>query len=438
LVKLPDYVIDACKIIIENGFNCYAVGGGVRDSLLNLTPTDWDLSTDALPEDVERIFEKSFPTGKRFGTISVMVNEKILEITTMRSDGSYSDGRHPDEVKFTTEIVQDLSRRDFTINAIAYHPLDKKFTDPFRGRKHLKKKLLMTVGDPRERFQEDPLRMLRLLRFQSTLDFKVDKKTYEAIPCLAPLVDRVSTERVLSELNKMLLGKAFSLAMQNFYSCGLLEEIIPELAACSGVFAGKNHPFDLLGHATNATHYAYPSLEIRWAALLHDLGKLKTLKREHQEISAELAEAILRRLKADNHLINKVTTLIANHMYDITPHSRDKTIRKFMAKVGSDMAYDLVSLRQADMAGMNKDPRIIVEYGKQMNQRLDQIVNEDSALSIKDLKIDGYMLMDTFDLMPGPEIGTILNLLLEHVLDNPALNNSGDLLSLARDHLLGK
>lgn len=432
---IPHHVLTTCKTINKHGFTSYVVGGAVRDILLNKTPTDWDLTTNALPDEIEKMFKRTFPTGKEFGTISTVVAGQIIEITTMRSDGLYTDSRHPDSVVFTHNIEQDLSRRDFTINAIAYDPLDRKLVDPFSGQKHLRKKMLVTVGDPRERFQEDPLRMLRLLRFQSTLGFKLERKTKKVIPQIAKKINTISAERILVELNKMLLGENLRDALENFYLCGLLDEVIPELAAGFDVSPGNNHPYDLLGHAINSAHYAHPTLPLRWAALLHDVGKNKTLQREHEKLSAQMAEIILRRLKASNDLIKKVTTLIGHHMYDIHPQSRDKTIRKFIAKVGCDVIYDLILLRQADMSGMNQDPRLILKYGTQMTNRLDQIIQEDNALSLKELKVNGHILIKELNLEPGPKVGNILEFLLEKVLEDPTLNTKNKLLIMAQTYL---
>ena len=434
-ISIPPPVLKACEYLFRSGYQAYLVGGAIRDSYLGLDPGDWDITTDATPAEVEALFLRTIPTGKNFGTMTVIVDGSPLEITTMRKDGPYSDGRHPDYITFTKEITEDLSRRDFTINALAYDPFQQETIDPFSGRKHLKRKLLVTVGEPELRFQEDPLRMLRLVRFQSTLGFAVDKKTRLALPGLARLMQHVSVERVLGEFNKMLLGQELLSSLKTFYLSGLMEQILPELAAGHGVSPGERHPYDLLGHSMTAAHFAHPSAHLRWAALLHDVGKLQTLQREHAQIGAEVAEGILRRLHASNELVVKVSTLIAHHMFSVHPHSSDREIRRFLAEVGPETASDLVRLRQADMAGMNVAPRQILSFGEALMGRFSDVYAEHSALSLKQLAIDGHALMQAFRLKPGPIIGQILQHLLEEVLLDPSLNEYTTLRQLAQSYL---
>ncbi|HBN95159.1 MAG TPA: poly(A) polymerase [Firmicutes bacterium] len=432
---IPPTVLRACEILTRHGYQAYLVGGAVRDSYLGLKPTDWDITTDAIPEDVELLFDRTIPTGKLFGTVTVLLEDTPLEITTMRSDGPYSDGRHPDYIAFTKRLEDDLGRRDFTINALAYDPLLHRTIDPFSGAKHLRKELLVTVGNPADRFQEDPLRMLRLVRFQSTLGFKIEKKTRLTLPELARLIIHVSPERILSELNKMLLGKELFLSLETLYTSGLMEQIIPELAAGYKVSAGGRHPYDLLGHAMATAHFAAPILTLKWAALLHDVGKLETLKRDHAQISARWAEKILRRLRASSVLTEKVSILIAHHMFAVHPHSSDREIRRFLAQVGFETAYELVKLRQADMAGLHVNPRQILSFGEALEARLNEVFAQEHALSVKDLCIDGHELMKAFDLKPGPLVGKILQHLLEQVWDDPSLNQPTQLKELAQGYL---
>jgi tRNA nucleotidyltransferase (CCA-adding enzyme) len=434
-IKVPPEALQACAILKEHGFQAYLVGGAVRDSLLGLEPTDWDIATDAVPDQVEELFPGSLPTGKRFGTVTVFVAGRGLEVTTMRSDGPYSDQRRPDYIIFTDRLELDLARRDFTINALGYDPLARRLIDPFQGRKHLRRKLLATVGEPTHRFREDPLRMLRLLRFQATLGFRIEKKTEQVLPKLAPLIVTVSPERILAELNKMLLGRELLSALQTFTISGLLQKVLPELAACRGLPAGPQHPYDLLTHSCTAAHFAHPDLALRWAALLHDLGKQHSLGRDHAELSAAMAGQLLRRLRASRSLISQVTALITYHMLSVHPHSSDRALRRFLGQVGPELALALVKLRQADMAGMNAPVRQIIAFGKEMEARLRAILQEESALSLKDLKLDGHDLMAALDLKPGPIIGEILNYLLEQVWENPDLNETQTLLELARRYL---
>lgn len=434
-IAVPPVVLKASALLTRHGFQAYVVGGALRDTYLGRKPTDWDITTDATPNDIERIFERSIPTGRQFGTMTVLLDGDSLEITTMRSDGPYSDGRHPDYITLTNNIHDDLSRRDFTINAVAYDPISGHTIDPFSGLRHLRKRLLVTVGKPEERFQEDPLRMLRLVRFQATLGFKIEKKTRLSLPGLARLISQVSPERVLSELSKMLLGRELLSGLHTLYASDLMDQVLPELAAGHKVSPGNRHPYDLLGHAMTAAHFAYPSLELRWAALLHDIGKLESSRRDHAEISAQWARNILRRLRAKNDLIDQVAILIAHHMFAVHPHSSDREIRRFLAQVGSKTAMELIKLRQADMAGMNVDPREIISFGQALEGRFNDILDLEHALSIKDLCINGHYLMETLDLEAGPIIGEILQYLLEKVWDDPSLNDPRQLERLARSYL---
>ncbi|NMB00094.1 MAG: HD domain-containing protein [Firmicutes bacterium] len=434
-IAIPPVVLQACGILKKQGFQVYLVGGAIRDSLLGLKVTDWDITTDATPDQIEALFEHSLPTGKQFGTITVILDRQHLEITTMRRDGPYSDMRRPDYITFTDSLEFDLSRRDFTINAIAFDPFSGKLIDPHLGRKHLKRKILTTVGDPEERFREDPLRMLRLIRFQATLGFKIKRKTQRVLPELAELINKVSPERILAELNKMLVGKELFLGLQTFFTSGLMKEIIPELAQGQGLSPGASHRYDLLGHAMVTAHFAYPSLRLRWAALLHDIGKGDTLQREHAEISASLAKQILKRLRASNGLIEAVSILIFHHMFSVHPHSSAKELRRFLGQVGPETALELVKLRQADMAGMDVNPRQIIAFGQAMEARIKEILELDQVLSLQDLAVDGHYLMQALELKPGPIVGQILQHLLEQVWSDPTLNRPETLQKLAQNYL---
>lgn len=432
-IAVPSYVQMACSTLQSGGFQAYLVGGAIRDSLLGLKPSDWDIATDARPEAIESLFSRTRATGKTFGTITVILEDQSVEITAMRQDGPYSDGRRPDSVQFTDSLPLDLARRDFTINAIAYDPFSQRLIDPFSGTKHLRRKMLVTVGAATERFQEDPLRMLRLIRFAATLGFRIEKKTRLAIQ--ARWIDKVSAERILNELNQMLLGRELRSSLEFFYTSGLMARIIPELAAGAGVCAGKSHPYDLLGHLISTAHFALPRLPIRWAALLHDLGKIKTVQREHAALSAAMAAEVLTRLRAGKELIASVRLLVGEHMFEIQPHSSAAAIRRFLARVGAEAAFDLVELRQADCAGMNGDPRAILAYSAALKERFSEILAADAALDLPSLMVDGRILMQELSLKPGPLLGQILSLLMEQVLEDPSLNRTELLLELARNHL---
>lgn len=439
-VPLPNRIMDLCRILHEAGFKCYVVGGALRDALLGKEPQDWDITTDALPEEVEGLFPHTIPTGRQFGTITVMFDGSPVEVTTMRQEMGYSDHRRPDSVQFTRDIELDLARRDFTINAMAYNPITQKFVDPFRGRLHLKRRLLACVGDPQERFREDPLRMLRLIRFQGVLGFRVAKNTAQSLQ--PGLIKYVSPERIGQELAKLILGDHLMPAFELFYQSGLLREVLPELAACAGIAQGRQHRFDVLGHSVAAAQHIPPKLHLRWAALLHDVGKPLVAKASggagfsgHAELGAELAQQILMRLRFSNELISQVVHLVRLHMYPMHPHMSDRAVRRMIAKVGEDRIFDLIALRQADLAAMYINPVQAVEFLKGVRSRVQKVLSQNTPLTISELEVDGHDLMEELGLKPGPLVGRLLHQLLDMVMDNPALNNRGDLLEAARRFL---
>ncbi|NLM69597.1 MAG: HDIG domain-containing protein [Firmicutes bacterium] len=441
-VTVPEPVLVVCRTLQEHGFQAYIVGGAVRDALLGKEATDWDVTTDALPDQIERIFAKTIPTGRQFGTISVVTGEQIVEVTTMRKDAHYSDGRRPDYVEFTSDLKADLSRRDFTINAIAYDPLREVFHDPFAGMRDLRRRILRTVGESRERFSEDALRMLRLIRFSAVLGFKPEKRTLLGIQ--PHLIVNVANERIKEELNKLLAADAIVQSLQLFYTCGLMEQIIPELAQTAGINQGSNHAWDVLGHSIITCQAVRPKLHLRWAALLHDVAKPQTFSKDekgihfynHDQLGAEIAQQILKRLTYSNKLQNKVGLLIRYHMYQIHPDSSDKALRRLINRVGVENIYDLIELRKADILGMKHNPQQVLSYYQMMLKRIEEILAADSALSVKDLAVTGTDLIYELNLKPGPMIGKILNFLLDQVLDQPELNTKADLITLASSYLI--
>jgi tRNA nucleotidyltransferase (CCA-adding enzyme) len=440
-IQLPTHITKLCRVLDEAGFQCYVVGGALRDLLRGEKPDDWDITTDATPEEVEALFSHTIPTGREFGTITVVFEGRPVEITTMRQETGYSDHRHPDSVQFTKDIRLDLSRRDFTVNAIAYNPITEKFIDPFRGRFHLKRRLLASVGDAKARFREDPLRMLRLIRFQGTLGFRVDKKTAHSIQ--PGLMRLVSAERIGQELAKLLLGNYLFPAFELFYTSDLLQEIIPELAACKGVFQGGHHRFDVLGHSIMAAQHIPPELHLRWAAILHDVGKPVAARSTsgsspfpgHAELGAELAEQILRRLRCSNQLIAKVTHLVRYHMYPMQPNMSDRAVRRMIAKIGQDHIFDVIALRQADITAMYFNPVQAVQFLNGIRQRVQEVIAEDAPLTVAQLAVDGTDLMRSLQIEPGPIVGWILQELLDMVMDDPGRNNREELLTAAQQLL---
>lgn len=440
-INVPESVLTICRTLHDHGFQAYVVGGAVRDALLGKSPTDWDVTTDARPNQVEAIFPKTIPTGKQYGTITVVLNGQSVEVTTMRRDAHYSDGRRPDYVEFASDLSADLSRRDFTVNAIAYDPLTEVFYDPYKGIKDLRRKVLRTVGDPYQRFSEDALRMLRLIRFSAALDFRPDKKAIKGIQ--PSLIVNVANERIREELSKLLLADSIAKPLELFYTSGLLEKIIPELAATAGINQGSNHVWDVLGHSIMACQAVKSKLHLRWGALLHDIAKPKTFSQDedgihfygHDHLGAEMAEEILRRLTYSNKIQAQVSLLIMHHMYQIHPHSSDKAFRRLIHRVGVENIYDLLELRKADVLAMKQNPRQVLTYYQLMRARVEGIIAADHAFNLKDLAVTGSDLIKELNLTPGPIIGKILDYLLDQVLDQPELNTKTDLLTLANRYL---
>ncbi len=417
---------------------CYIVGGAVRDSLLGLPVADWDIATDALPTDVMRLFKNVIPTGLQHGTLTVRWRGKSLETTTFRLDGGYSDGRRPDSVEFTSDLKADLSRRDFTINGMAVDPADGLVVDPFGGRADLKARIIRAIGDPMVRFDEDGLRPLRAIRFALRLGFAIDAATFDAIPSRIAKFRLVSPERVRDEISRMLACAKPSEGFLMLEKSGLLAEIFPELQACRGVLQGLLHSFDVLDHCIASCDAAPPELELRLAALLHDVAKPACRTEEpgglihfygHDSASAAMAGGILRRLKYPNAVVDIVTHLVRHHMFDYGPQWTDSALRRFAARVGLDYMRPLVRLRLADSAGMRgapADPRTVMP----LLERLDALVAADNAFCVKDLAVNGNDLLKA-GIAKGPVMGKILAELLEAVLDDPALNERGRLLDIA-------
>lgn len=438
LLQIPKDIYQVCSKLHEHSFQAYIVGGAIRDALMKKEPKDWDVTTDATPEQVKAIFPKTIPTGEKFGTIIVKSGNTFVDVTTMREDANYSDRRRPDSVKFTSNLFLDLQRRDFTINAIAYDPIKNQIIDIFQGTKDLKRKIIRTVGNSRDRFNEDALRMLRLVRFTATLNFKPHRSAVKAIN--PELIKNVANERIQDELNKLLVAENIIPALKLLYNSGLLARIIPELTAGAGIKQGKNHQFDVLEHSFWTAQYVKPLLHLRLAALLHDVGKPITISHDetgihfykHEQVGAELSKKILKRLAYSRAIQEQVTLLVQEHMFQIHPHSTDKAIRRFIAKVGPEQAYDLIELRKADVMAMKHDPKSTWEYYQSMLARLDSIIMESHAFTVKELAITGSDLIRECQLKPGPLIGQILNQLLDQVLDEPKLNNYETLIAIAK------
>jgi tRNA nucleotidyltransferase (CCA-adding enzyme) len=419
------------------GFKAYLVGGSLRDLLLGKTPDEWDITTSAQPAEVTALFPKVIPTGIQYGTVTVLLADGPYEVTTFRADEKYVDGRHPSNVRFTDDLHTDLARRDFTINALAYDPETNELVDDWQGQSDLKAKLIRTVGNPAERFSEDGLRPLRACRFAATLGFKLEPQTLAAIPKTITVFQKVAVERVQTELVKMLAADKPSLGLELMRQTGLLKETLPELDHCVKVEQPiEYHQYDVYFHSIYSCDAAPKgNLVVRLAALLHDLGK-PTCKVEqtfynHDQVGAELVATALRRLKFSNDLIERVSDLVRNHMFDYRAGWSDAAVRRFLRRIGGpEVVPDLFALRRSDTAAMKQT--IGNDYLAELQSRIDKIVAEENALHVTDLKVDGQDVMRALNIPPGPKVGQVLDALLEKVLDDPQLNERETLLKLIK------
>jgi tRNA nucleotidyltransferase/poly(A) polymerase len=457
-IKIPLPLLKMNALFAEKGFASYLVGGAVRDTLRGKPVSDWDVATDARPEDVCAMFRRVIPTGIEHGTVTVLFLGHKIEVTTFRTEADYSDGRHPDSVSYTASIEDDLSRRDFTINAIAASLADGKITDPFGGRADINRKIIRTVGDPRDRFAEDGLRPVRAIRLAATLGFAIDRKTLDAIPGALEKTRLVSIERFRDEFVKMLGADVPSVALKLMEQTGVLPLFIPELCDCRGVdqrdYRG-HHQFDVLDHLFYACDGApKDNLTVRLAALFHDIGKppvKETVQKvdaagtmhaictfyQHEQKSAELCKRIMGRMRFPNQLIAGVSHLVAEHMFHYEPSWSDSAVRRFVVRVTPEAIPDLFDLRIADAYGMTcvrppLDRGGWAENLLEFRARIDAVLAEKSALSLKDLAVSGSDLLAA-GVPPGKAIGMVLRELLEAVLDDPAENERGHLLQIARN-----
>jgi tRNA nucleotidyltransferase (CCA-adding enzyme) len=425
----------------DSGFQCYLVGGAVRDMLLGRKATDYDIATDALPEEVQKRFRRVIPTGIKHGTVTVLFQGLRFEVTTFRIDQEYRDGRRPDGVIFTPSIEEDLKRRDFTINAIAYDLVNDRLLDPHHGRRDLKAGIVRAIGEPLERFLEDGLRPLRACRFAAQFNFRVEERTFASIPDSLDTVRMVSAERIRDELIRLLAAPRPSTGFRLMRDCGLLEVLIPELAACSGVEQREMHCYDVFEHLLASCDAAVPgSLVVRLAALFHDIGKPPSLElaeggtlrfHGHDQLSARITEEILRRLRFSNSEVRRTSHLVAHHMFNYDEQWSDAAVRRFLARVGVQNVPDLLALRRADQVGRCGDrspsPGLVA-----FQKRIEGVLARDQALSLGDLVVNGRDIMEALGLPPGPTIGLILDALLETVLADPEQNRRETLLEIAR------
>lgn len=435
-LEIPDEISQVHRTLKSAGFEAYLVGGCVRDLILRREPKDWDITTNAKPEQIQSLFEETFYENN-YGTVGIVTKSddprsKVVEVTPYRIEGKYSNARHPDEVKFSDKLEDDLERRDFTINAIAYDPATEDLVDKHGGLEDLERKVIVTVGDPNERFAEDALRMLRAIRISAEHDFAIDAKTMQGISQNADQLEKISRERVRDELTRILMSSRPLQALFVAQKLGILKYVVPELEEGIGCAQNQAHSFDVFEHLLRALQHAADKewpLDVRLAALLHDVGKPATRqwsdeKKDwtfygHDVVSAKMAKRILNDLKFPKETIEKVTMLVRSHMFFSDPDVITlSAVRRLIARVGKENIEELVNLRVCDRIGTGRPKEHPFRLRKYMSM-IDEAMRD--PVSVGMLKIDGSKLIEMGE-KPSPRIGWILHALLEEVLDDPAKN----------------
>ncbi|MDD5752659.1 MAG: HD domain-containing protein [Candidatus Pacebacteria bacterium] len=449
--NIPKNVLLCINSLKQKGFEAYIVGGCTRDLFMDKTPADWDITTNAIPEQIQAVFEelniKTFYENS-FGTVGIIFpKNEIIEITTYRSESTYSDSRHPDKVNWSKHIEEDLNRRDFTINAIAITPVSKndyQIIDLFSGQKDLKNKIIKTVGSPEQRFSEDYLRMMRAIRFQTTLgnDWKIEKETEKAIIKYSYLLEKSAKERIRDELIKIINSNNAGFGIEALRKTKLLQYILPELELGINVKQNKHHIYDCYKHNLECLNYATKkdfNFHIKMAALLHDIGKPATKKGfgenatfyNHEIVGAKMAEKALNRLKFSKKDIDKIVNLIRYHLfYYNVEEVGESSVRRLIKNAGIENMNDLLKLRMADRIGSGcpKAEPYKLRHLKYMIEKVSK-----DPISVKMLKINGNDIVKQLNIKPGKKIGQYLDIMLEQVLKNPKNNTKKYLSSMLKE-----
>jgi poly(A) polymerase/tRNA nucleotidyltransferase (CCA-adding enzyme) len=445
-MEIPKEVLEVVEKLKENGFEAYIVGGCVRDFLRGIEPEDWDVTTNAKPEEIMKIFPKSFYEN-RFLTVTVLTESenpklKEIEITTFRKEAKYTDKRHPDFVGFAKSLEEDLARRDFTINAMAIDVGRRKeeegirIIDLFGGQEDLKNKIIRAVGDPRERFSEDALRMMRAIRFSVTLGegWKIEEKTEEAIKENAFWISAISKERIRDEFLKIIMSERAAEGIERMRQLGLLKYIIPELEEGYKVTQNKHHIYDCYEHYLRSLDYAAKkgfNMYVRLAALFHDIGKPRTKKGEgpnatfygHEIVGAKMTAQILNRLRFSKKDIEKIVKLVRYHLFYYNPGEvGESSVRRLLRKVGPENIEELIQVRMADRIGSGV-PKAEPYKLRHLRYMIEKVSRD--PISVKMLKVDGNDVMGILKINPGPKVGQILHILLEEVIEDPKRNEEG-------------
>ena len=424
---IPEHAEWIIRELMAHGFEAYAVGGCVRDSILGRKPEDWDITTSARPEQVKQIFHRTVDTGIEHGTVTVLVDKEAYEVTTYRVDGEYEDHRHPKEVTFTASLEEDLKRRDFTINAMAYNP-ETGLVDIFEGIEDLNKKIIRCVGDPNARFDEDALRILRAIRFSAQLGFEIDAATKDAMTEKAETLKDVSAERIRVELVKLLVS-AHPEKMSEAYALGLTKVVLPEYDAIVGIEQHTpNHVYDVEEHTIRCLQNVEADPVLRLTMLFHDFGKPIVKKTDagrdifykHPEVSTAICKDILKRLKFDNYTLDRVCRLVKWH--GLKYHPNEISVRRALNRVGRDLFEDFIKVQRADV--LAKNPTVvpgklaILEEKEAIYRR---VIERGDCFEVKMLAVNGRDLIQA-GIKPGPLLGAVLERLVEWVIDDPKRN----------------
>ncbi|MBR4669610.1 MAG: CCA tRNA nucleotidyltransferase [Butyrivibrio sp.] len=438
IIKMPENAKKILDTMHEAGFEAYVVGGCVRDALLGREPMDWDITTNALPMDTKKLFRRTIDTGIEHGTVTVMMGKEGYEVTTYRIDGKYEDNRHPSEVTFTKNLTEDMRRRDFTINAMAYNE-EEGLIDRFGGVEDLEKKLIRCVGNAHERFSEDALRIMRAVRFSAQLGYSIEDETKAAIKELAPTLKKISAERVQVELIKLLESDNPEKFM-DLYDLGITKVILPEFDACMTTEQNNpHHLYDVGTHIVKSLSYVKPDKVLRLAMLLHDIGKPLTKTNDgnnichfhgHAQLGAEMAHDIFRRLKFDRDTMDRVCNLVKYH--DDRFPAEPRSVRRAMNRVGVEDFPLLLDVKYADtMAQSDYYRKEKLQALEDIRQLYDKIIKENDCVTLKQLAVGGKELI-SLGISPGKQIGDILNAMLMDVIDEPAHNTKEYLLEPER------
>jgi tRNA nucleotidyltransferase (CCA-adding enzyme) len=450
---VPSAVRELCQRLRDAGHRSWVVGGCVRDELLSELESgdagngrernDWDIATSALPEQVSKAFRRVIPTGIQHGTVTVLLGKEQFEVTTLRGETTYSDGRRPDSVYFVDDIKDDLARRDFTVNAIAYDVLEDRLIDPFSGLDDLKARCLRAVGEPAQRFAEDGLRVLRAARFVATLDFSLEPQTASAIEPSLDSYRKVSSERIRDEWMKAMKAKRPSRAFEVMREHGLLAITAPELLESVGCAQNRYHAFDVWGHALSCLDHCPRQPVLRMAGLLHDIGKPRSRAfsektndytfYEHERIGAEMVEPLLARLRFSNDERAHVAALVRHHLICYDSSWSDAAVRRWLKRVSPELTSDLYLLAEADVRGKGKEPSADLTQIDELKAHVARVLASGAAFSVKDLAISGRDLTTELKLRPGPAFGEILRTLLDEVVEDPTQNERARLLDRARE-----